>query len=360
MLGGSIFENYKVNKLRKILGDDEQQVSVIVPARNEEKVIEECIESLANSNYSSDKMEIIAVNDRSTDGTQEILENLKNRIANLNLIQIDSENNHSNLKGKQGALDRGIKNAKHNIILLTDADCAVPADWVKKISQLYNKPNVGLVASYTMVEGTSLFDNIQSLEWILLCAMGSAGIGFGVPLGCYGNNMSVRKNAYEELGGYEKLQFSVTEDLSLLLNVHNAGHEVHYVCDIGTCVKTKPVRSLGDYISQHKRWSFGGLDLGWIAPVFVITTLSIWIGFVCSLIIGNIPLAIGFILLRLLGDAIILVQPLFKLKQHRLIKYMPIALLFFMLFELILPVFLLDPKIKWKGQTFKRNDNKKK
>lgn len=359
MLSGSIFENHKVGKLKKKLSTEKEPVTVIVPARNEESVIQECIESLANSNYPKDKYEIIAVNDRSTDKTKEIIEGLQNNIKNLKLINVNRNNDDSNLKGKQGALDKGIKESENDVILLTDADCTVPGDWVKTISQFYNEQKIGLVASYTMVEGTTFFDNIQSLEWILLCAMASAGIGYGVPLGCYGNNMSVRKSAYQEIGGYEKLQFSVTEDLSLLLNIYRAGHKVHYICDKGTCIKTKPVRSFGEYISQHKRWSLGGLDLGWIAPVFVITTLSIWIGFVASLIIGNIPLAIGFIFLRVLGDAIILFQPLFKLKQRRLIKYMPIALIFFMLFELILPIFLLDPKIKWKDQTFTRNDKKK-
>ncbi|MBP7214762.1 MAG: glycosyltransferase [Candidatus Kapabacteria bacterium] len=358
MLAGSIFENYKVGKLRKTLGDDKQSVSVIVPARNEENVIEECIESIANSNYPKDKFEIIAVNDRSTDNTQEKLDLLKKHIPNLKVFQVDENINHSNLKGKQGALNYGIKQSQNDLILFTDADCVVPPDWIQIISQLYNSPNIGLVSSYTMVEGSKLFDKIQSLEWILLCAMASAGIGFGIPLGCYGNNLSVRKKNYEEIGGYESLKFTTNEDLSLLLNIHRAGHSVHYVCDIGSCIKTKPVHSFSDYISQHKRWSFGGLELGWIAPMFVITTLSIWVGFLFSLIIGNIPLAIGFLILRLLGDAVILFQPLFKLKQHKLIKYMPIALVFFMLFELILPIFLLDPKITWKDQTFKRNGKK--
>ncbi len=356
MLGGSLFENYKVGKLKKILDSDNESdfVSVIVPARNEESVIEECVESLNNSNYPKDKFEIVAVNDRSTDRTQEILEKLQISTPNLKIVKISENNLQSNLIGKQGALDSGIRQANGDIILLTDADCKVPPDWIKTISKPYKSPNIGLVASYTMVKGTSLFDNIQSLEWILLCAMGSAGIGFNIPLGCYGNNMSVRKSFYNEVGGYEKIKFSVTEDLALLLNIHKAGHKVHYLCDSGSCIKTRPIGSFKDYISQHKRWSFGGLDLGWIAPVFVITTLSIWIGLVCSLIIGNVPLAIGFIFLRLLGDAIIMFQPLVKLRQYKLIKYMPIALLFFMLYEPIIPFTLINSKIIWKGQTFKR------
>ena len=178
-------------------------ISVVVPARNEENNIENCLISLKNNNYPQEKFEIIAVNDRSTDSTLEKLEKFRGIIPNLKIVDITEANKISNLKGKPGALQAGINEAKGEIILMTDADCIVGNNWIETIVNEYAEKNISLVASFTNVIGNRIFDKIQAVEWVYMHTMASAGVGLNQPLGCYGNNLSFRKEEFDKLGGYE-------------------------------------------------------------------------------------------------------------------------------------------------------------
>jgi cellulose synthase/poly-beta-1,6-N-acetylglucosamine synthase-like glycosyltransferase len=327
-------------------------VSVVVAAKDEEKNIENAILSISQSNYPKENYEIIVINDRSSDSTQQILDNLLKKVTNLKVLHLTNNNLDTNLKGKAGAIDAGISIAKGDIILMTDADCIVHPNWIDSVSSIFNNHKVGIVLSFTLMKTKRLFDKIQALEWLYLHTMASGGIGVNMPVGCYGNNLAVSKEAYQKVGGYRFIKFSVTEDFALLRAIHKAGYTAVYNSNTNSSVTTLPVDTFSDYVSQHRRWAIGGLALGWIAVLFVISTISIWLGFTLSLVF-NIPLfAIAFILLRNIADFTIVFPSLINFRQGKLILIAPIALLFFMLFELVLPFLIFNKKVVWKGQTF--------
>jgi cellulose synthase/poly-beta-1,6-N-acetylglucosamine synthase-like glycosyltransferase len=327
-------------------------VSVIVPARNEENNIELSIRSITKSNYLTRDYEIIAVDDRSTDNTPEILDNLAKEIDNLRVIHLTESTRNPNLKGKAGALDAGINYARGEIIMMTDADCEVNPNWINTISSFFDDESVGIVPSFTLMKTSNLFHKIQATEWLLLHTMASGGAAANLPMGCYGNNLSVRKKVYDEIGGYENIKFSVTEDLALLKAVYGKGYKIKYILDANSTVTTIPVNTFKEYVSQHKRWAIGGLDLGWIAVFFVLSTFSIWLGILISLWSSRIDLAFVFFSIRILTDFIVTLPSIIKLKQYKLLSTSPISFPFFMFFELIVPFLTLDKKVKWKGQTF--------
>ncbi|MCX8054586.1 MAG: glycosyltransferase [Ignavibacteria bacterium] len=334
-------------------GEFEPSVCVLVPARNEEETIEQCLISLASSNYPKEKFEIIAIDDRSSDNTLSIMQKVAAKFDNIKVLSIKDEQQKQNLRGKAGALHFGAEVAKGEILLMTDADCIVHPEWIRTIAKNYEDEHIGLVASFTLVDGKRLFDIIQSVEWIYMNTMASAGVALNIPLGCYGNNLSVRRKVYEEIGGYKKIPFSVTEDLSLLKTVHNCGHSLHYVTDINGTVTTRPCKTFTEYISQHRRWAMGGLTLGWKAVVFVLSSLLMWIGIVASLFTANYIFAILLLLLRFMGDFSIIFPSAIKLKQNKLLKYIIPSILFFLIIELIIPFTLFSKKVHWKGQIFK-------
>jgi cellulose synthase/poly-beta-1,6-N-acetylglucosamine synthase-like glycosyltransferase len=327
-------------------------ISVIIPARNEENNIERAIRAVTKSNFPKQNFEIIAIDDRSIDETPKILDNLSTEIKNLKVIHLTDSTRNQNLIGKAGALDAGIKAASGEIIMMTDADCEVHPNWINTISKYFVDESVGIVPSYTIMETSNLFHKIQATEWLLLHSMARGGVGANHPMGCYGNNLSVRKKVYDEIGGYEKIKFSVTEDLALLKSVYAKGYKILYILDINSTVTTLPVNTFKEYILQHKRWAIGGLDLGWIAVFFVLSTISIWLGILISLLISRYDLAIIFFLIRVVSDFIINLPAIIKLRQYNLLITAPISYPFFMFFELIVPFLTLDKKVKWKGQTF--------
>lgn len=330
-------------------------ISIIIPARNEESNIENAIHSISQSNYPLEKYEIIAVNDRSSDKTAEILNKLKTEIANLKVVHITEDSQKKNLKGKPGAIQAGIDVSIGDIIMMTDADCIVNPDWISTVSSYFTNEKVGLVPSFTLIKSTSIFGHIQALEWLYLHTLASGGVGLNKPMGCYGNNLTVRKNAFDKVGGYEKIKFSVTEDLSLLQAIHRAGFDVHYVTDYKATVTTLPLNSFKEYVSQKRRWALGGLSLGWIASAFVLTTISVWLGFILSLTSGNYLIAFLFLILRMLIDFVTYTPSAIKLKQSKKLLYSPIALPFFFIFELLIPFLLINTTIEWKGQKFNKN-----
>lgn len=350
-IGAFIERNKKIDFFSE---SENPQVSVVIPARNEEENILNCINSISNSNYPIENFEIIAVNDRSTDKTGEILTELSHKVKNLKVVNIDEAHLHINLKGKPGALQSGIDEANGEIILMTDADCKVAPNWIKKISSCYKNKNIGFVASFTNVEGKGLFNRIQAIEWIYMHTLACAGIGLGYPLGCFGNNISVRKSDFDEIGGFEKIRFSVTEDLALITEFHKQGKGIIYLVDEDADIDTLPCRTLGDYIKQHHRWAVGGMELGWKAVMFVLSSVSLWVGFIISIINGNYFLAALFPVTRIIGDYIVILPSILKLKKYELIPWIIPSVIFFITLETIVPFLLFKKTITWKDQSFRR------
>ena len=98
-------------------------VSVIVPVYNAEDTIKECVDSILSLNYPTDKLELIFVNNSSTDNTPIFLKEYDGRIKIF----------HERKKGPAATRNKGILNSYGEIIAFTDADCSVDKNWLKKI-----------------------------------------------------------------------------------------------------------------------------------------------------------------------------------------------------------------------------------
>lgn len=328
-------------------------VSVIVPARNEENNIENAINYLSKSDYPKDKFEIIAVDDRSSDKTPQILEKLKENFSNLKVLNVKEGRNESNLKGKAGALDNGIKQASGELILMTDADCEVNPKWISTIVKHFSNPKVEIISSYTNIKGNRIFDKLQAVQWVYLQKMASAGPAFNFPLGCFGTNLSIRSKTYKEIGGYSNIPFSVTEDYALLKAVMKSGGEAAYLTNPDATVYTNPCITFSELVSQLRRWSRGGFDLKWVAFYFVLSSIAVWGGFIVSLLSANYVLFFILLLVRLLGDFLLISPSLKGIGKKGLVKWTIPAVAFFLFMELLIPPLMLNTKIQWKGQVFK-------
>lgn len=341
-------EKVKTNSIVKY-----RTASIIVPARNEEENIEKCVRSIFNSDYDHQNFELICINDRSEDKTGEILQNLQKEFSNLKIVNITDDTQKGNLVGKAGALHQGILKADGEILMMTDADCVVHKSWISSIMGTFNKGNFQIVPSFTKIRYFNTFSIIQAVEWIYMHSMAKAGIGLNKPLGCFGNNLSITKEMYQKIGGYENIDFSVTEDYALLKATYQNGGKAYYICEDEASVTTEPCFTFSEYISQHRRWALGGLDLGWIATTFVVISLSIWIALVAAIIKLNPLMIIAVFFVRIFGDYLIAETSMSKLNAGNLKNKTFLAVPFFMFIELILPFTMLKKEIKWKGQTFK-------
>jgi cellulose synthase/poly-beta-1,6-N-acetylglucosamine synthase-like glycosyltransferase len=327
-------------------------VSVIIPARDEEKNIGNSVRSVACSDYPVELYEIIVVNDRSSDATGEMLSALGGEIPNLRIVTVTQARTEVNLKGKPGALDAGIYHAKGEILLMTDADCTVSPDWIAAMCAQFDNPEVGLTAAFTTIRPQSFFQAVQAVEWTLNHTMAQAGVGLQQPLGCFGNNLAVRASVYREIGGYAGIPFSVTEDLALLQAVHASRHELRYVCHHTTAVETIPCLSFAEYLSQHQRWAKGGLGLGWRAVVFVGLSATLAVSLATAVFTGNYLLLPVIIAVRLAGDVAVIYPSLSQLRRNDLRVPAIFSVLFLMALEMLIPLVSLKKTVWWKGQKF--------
>lgn len=334
----------------KISSDAEQRVfvSVIVPARNEEATIERCIRALMANTYPA--FEVVVVNDRSTDRTGEILSSLQAEFSRLRVHNAIEDNTNPNLKGKPRALHQGIEQSRGELVMMTDADCAVAPTWITATVAIFADASVGLAPSFTVTTDDTLFARIQALEWAINNTMAMGGIGWKQPLGCFGNNLTVRRSVYDALGGYPRIAFSLTEDLALLQAVSATDWHVRYICDRRTKAVTLPCETAGEFIKQHRRWVLGGKALGWRAVLFVGSSALMWLAILTAALAGRLDVVALLAGVRMLLDFAIVWPTLQELDITRLTWWFPLAMPFFQILELMVPFFVLKPTVEWKGQ----------
>ena len=332
---------------------DEQlpTVSIVVAARNEETNILTCIESLDKLIYTEGKLEIIMVDDASTDNTSETIKLFIKDKLRFRSIQLE-ENQSGKLKGKVRAMAEGIKIANGEIILTTDADCVVNPLWAKTIASYYIG-NVGVVNGFTSQTVKDSFSGMQAIDFVYLLFIAAGTINLGKPVSCIGNNMSFRKKAYVETGGFENLPFSVTEDFLLLNSIHKLKkYEVIYPLNKDSLVISKPAESIKELFNQKKRWAVGGIDT---PPIGI--GLMFW-SFLTNLFLLLTPFFLNaswlyLAFFKVAIDFFILLPVHQKLGLQRNLKYFLVFQFYYIIYVLVLPfVVLFSKKVKWKDRVY--------
>jgi len=166
-------ERCRPRRLRLFSPGTEPLVSVVVAARNEEANLRQCLESILGNDYPKEKLEVVVVDDRSTDATPSIIADLTREHPNLRSLRIERDD--GKLRGKTNALARGIPTARGEIIMLTDADCIVSRTWVRETAKYFTE-DVGIVAGVTMLNDTSWFSGMQALDWMYLLSVAASTI----------------------------------------------------------------------------------------------------------------------------------------------------------------------------------------
>ena len=235
------------------------RVSILVAARNEEVTIERCLRALAALNYPADKLEILIGDDASTDDMATVVRRFIADKPQFRLLPI--RHRLGTARGKSNVLAHLCRAATTEYFLLTDADMALHPDWVA--AMLAAAPaGVGVVTGITTAGG-GLFGRMQGLDWLFGLNLIRLLTDCGLPITAVGNNMLVTRAAYESIGGYEALAFSITEDLQLFAQIVAQGWHYRNLIHpqvLGVSVPQPTVRHL---LHQRKRWMKGAGRLPW-------------------------------------------------------------------------------------------------
>ena len=334
----------------KIKDEEVPTAAVIVAVRNEEKNITRCLNALDKLEYADGKLEIIISDGHSTDSTVQIVDDFIQGKPKFKRISAEPEK--ENLKGKANAIDSAIRTTEADVILTTDADCEVDPLWVKTICSYYRE-DVGIVNGFTTQTTYNGFSGMQALDFVYLLIVASGTINLNHPISCIGNNMSYRRKAYLETGGYEKLPFSVTEDFNLLMAISRLGrYKIIFPMDKNALVTSLPCTGVNELYHQKKRWGVGGLG----APLkgFVIMLFGLVVN-LCILLSPFFfsPAVLYFIIFKLAIDLFVLypVHERLGIKSH--LKYFLWFELYFIIYVVLLPVIVITSrKVVWKGKEY--------
>ena len=322
------------------------KISVLIAARNEEKNLPRCLESLLKIDYPADQLEILVGDDQSEDHTLDIVTTYAREHPHIKAIPITQQ--MGNAYGKANVLANLARQSSGDYFFITDADIRVPETWIKGYLDRWDN-NVGLMTSITGIEGFVL----QNLEWTVALGMIKVITDFGRPVVAMGNNMAITREAYQAVGGYENLPFSITEDMELFKHVAERGYEVRQLIDKDTLAWSNPSKSFKIILHQRKRWLRGamGLPFGILSILFFQT---LFFPLVIILAFMAPGLAAVIFALKMVLQSVFIALILKKVKQ-------PLRLLPLLLYEFYLAAvslasvifYFLPFRIYWKGRSYR-------
>ncbi|MFH2095767.1 MAG: glycosyltransferase [Bacteroidota bacterium] len=229
---------------------EKKPVSVIICARNESENLKNNLPKILNQNYPS--FEVIVVNDSSTDDSQEVLMHLSQWYKHLKICNITK--NEQFFIGKKFPLTIGIKAAKNEILLFTDADCS-PAgkNWISGMQQHFTEKTSIVLGYGGFVKTKGFLDKLVRYD-TMHTAMQYLGLALaGIPYMGVGRNLAYMKSVFFGNKGFASHYRIISGDDDLFINevIRKGNYHVEYECESHT--RSAPVPSFRSWIIRKKR-----------------------------------------------------------------------------------------------------------
>ncbi len=245
-----VFLDRGANDKRKVLKRF-PSVSICIPAYNEEKNIEETLNSVLQLNYPKDKIEVIVVNDGSTDNTANIVKNIIKNKRDRRIRLLYQKN-----RGKAAAMNHGLSIAVGEFFVSLDADSTVSQDALKKLLPCFESKNTAAVLPLIDVKKRrTILQKLQYCEYIinffykrLMSNLNCVHVTPG-PFSVY------RKKIIEKVGGFDER--NLVEDLEMALKLQKRNYKINQI--LTTDIETKAPPNFAGFYKQRNRWYKGSL-----------------------------------------------------------------------------------------------------
>ncbi|MFA6127063.1 MAG: glycosyltransferase [Bacteroidales bacterium] len=327
------------------------RISILIPCRNEVGNIRQLAVLLNSQLYPKEILEIIWINDHSTDATVEILEELTRRYANMHFINLLDR-----AEGKKAALKAGMKLATGELILLTDADSRPPERWVLTMAKFFNDTGSDLILGPVVIDpALSPFEKIQKLEYLSLVASSIGAAGIGRPVMAQGPNIGVRATDYRSIVHDLDDRFVSGDDVFLLQAMKKlSGKKIRYVLNPDAIVRSKPAGSLSGFLRQRERWA--SKASGYKDAFMILTTLLVFMAnleilasFILALF-GMVPIYFFAILLliKIITDFPILIAAMKFFDCANLIIWLIPAQLLYPVYVTVAGILSQSRRVRWR------------
>jgi len=228
-----------------------ESVTVAIAARNEKERLKTLIPELFKQNYKD--FEVLIIDDRSTDGTHELLQDMLNIYPRLRTVTVDYTPDH--VTSKKYALTLGIKVSSNDIILLTDADCVpVSKDWIRLMSEPVRERGKIYSIGYSGYEQKSGFLNSWIQFETLLTALYYLSFGlWKAPFMGVGRNLCYRKDHFMKVKAFKDIWHLEGGDDDLFVNKYANSRNAEVVIHPNSITLSQPKTNTKSYLVQKKR-----------------------------------------------------------------------------------------------------------
>ena len=258
VIGGYIYYAKIHNKKMKEELDYYPFVTVMVPSHNEGVVIRKTAESLLRLDYPEDRYEIIIINDNSSDNSEEILKDVKEKYKNRNFTVINTDSVTGG-KGKSNALNMAFNMSRGEYLAIYDADNTPEKKALKYLVQtIEDDPKLGAVIGKFRCRNKNVnlltaFINIETLsfQWMAQAGRWQLFNLCTIP----GTNFIIRRSLIEEMGGWDTK--AITEDTEISFRLYRMGYKIKFM-PLAVTWEQEP-QTLKVWFRQRSRWAKGNI-----------------------------------------------------------------------------------------------------
>jgi cellulose synthase/poly-beta-1,6-N-acetylglucosamine synthase-like glycosyltransferase len=267
-------------------------ISVLIPARDEEDNIVQCIQSIVQGNYPEHLFEIIVIDDHSEDSTPQCVRDFGQH--NVRLIELKHYVKlGENQPFKKRAIEAAIGEANGDLIVTTDGDCIASDNWLHLIAQFYETQDKRFIAApVNFYDEKSFFERFQSLDYIGMMGITGAGVQGHFTHMCNGANLAYEKKLFFEVEGFKGIDHVASGDDMLLMQkiAQFFPETLGFLKNAEATVFTKAKPNLKEFFSQRMRWASKSSSYTEGFTVFQLGAVFVF----CSNIVFNLLLSVFF------------------------------------------------------------------
>ncbi len=249
-------------KLSSFRSNNNQPVTnftIIIPARNEEANIGNCLTSILQQQYPQNLYEIIVIDDFSTDETASIINQLQVMHPNLYLIQLADVIFDKKLNSyKKKAIETAIGKAQNDWIVTTDADCIAPPNWLALYNDYIKQEDVVFVgAPVAFSNDGTVLQAFQCIDFMALQGITAASVSAGFHAMCNGANLAFKKSVFYEVEGYKDVDSIASGDDMFLMNKIQTKYpkSIGFLFNQDAIISTLPMPTIRSFLNQRIRWA---------------------------------------------------------------------------------------------------------
>ena len=328
------------------------KISILIPVRNEEQTILNCLHSLENQNYDKSDFEIIIINDHSTDKSVKMIKNhITNSLFDYSFYELVDNDS------KKEALKLGVEKIKYSLIATTDADCELPSNWLKNVASNIVEKDM-LLGPIMFKYDKGFLNKFQLLDMMAMQGLEFGALNLGYPILNNAANLSYRKGALEDVNGYDNYKTPSGDDVFLLEKFIQKDKRIKGLLIKDFIVETPSEKGWRAFFNQRLRWAskskfYKNKMLIYFSSIILIQNLVSHFIYIALPLVENYMCTLTILLLSkwVIDFILLLLVASFFEKKSVLIYFIPVQLLY--------PIYLvgiwvasITVKYSWKGREY--------